>query len=183
MIRKLFLPEVFAELAKAETFEDQVTLMKQQHSLALLQLCNYAWNPDCEFDVEIPEIKKDTRPIGFSGINLFSEIRRMYIFTKKHSPATPKKKKQLLYTLLMELDSTEAKLIVDLLTGEIRNYPNFTRELVSTLYPLIPLPEVVENKADADLLDRSESITNTVANRPKSIKKPKNAKPKKQPVG
>lgn len=149
MAKKLFLTEILSHLKTLDTFEERVAFFQHQRTPALEQLCYYSFGEGFKFDVEIPtDYKPLNVPMGMGDVNLSAELRRFYIFTTT-SPADAKRKRLLLLGLLNNLPPEEATLVTDILSGKIRTkYQNFTHQLVSTVYPQIPIKEVVENKVE-----------------------------------
>lgn len=134
------IPEILALCTACKTPEQVVSVLRANSSPALLELLKYAYWPGVEFDTPIPEWHREPNPLGLSPNSLFTEARRLYLFTK--AKVLPQQKKvELLLNILESVHPSEAFLVIDLIKN--RSLPfevkQVTEPIVRAAFPkLLP---------------------------------------------
>lgn len=124
------IPEVLALCSAGKSPEQIVQVLRSNSSPALQELLKYAYWPGVEFDTPIPEWNREPNPIGLSPNSLFTEARRLYLFTKaKDLPQ--QKKVELLLNILESVHPSEAFLVVDLIKN--RSLPFECKQVTETI--------------------------------------------------
>lgn len=103
-------------------------------------LPNYKMNlPEGE-----PPFKPAAEPMGMTPTNMFSEARRMYVFTRDDLSAI--KRESLFISLLEGVHPEEAKILIAVKDQKLTKlYPKITHKLVSDA-GIIPAPVAKEKK-------------------------------------
>jgi hypothetical protein len=103
-------------------------------------LPNYKMNlPEGE-----PPFKPAAEPMGMTPTNMFSEARRMYVFTREDLSAI--KRESLFISLLEGVHPDEAKVLIAIKDQKLTKlYPKITHKLVSDA-GIIPAPVAKEKK-------------------------------------
>lgn len=107
----------------------------------------HAFLPDYKMDLPEgePPFKPASEPMGMTPTNLFSEARRMYVFTRKDLNAL--KRESLFISMLEGIHPDEAKVIIAVKDQKLTKlYPKITHKLVSDV-GIIPAP-VKKEKVD-----------------------------------
>ena len=112
--------EMIREIHEEEDMEKKRTLTVNAcvKSGAFRTVLKYYANPPVWFDDYVPELKLQEVPDGLGYTRLTQESKRLYIFEKSH-PMSREKKEQQFITLMEGLDTTEATLVKELLTGSL----------------------------------------------------------------
>jgi hypothetical protein len=85
-----------------------------------------------------PPFRAAAEPMGMTPTNLFSEARRMYVFTRKD--LTPIKRESLFISLLEGVHPEEAQILIAMKDQKLTKlYPKITHKLVSDA-GIIPAP-------------------------------------------
>lgn len=136
--------EIFEKFEKAEKRADKIELLRKNADSNFIEFLIIAFNPNIEFDVEIPNYKPSPDPAGLNYLYLHSEVKKLYRFIKGHpnrSPnLTPKRQKELLLQVLEGLHKDDAELLVRCIKKDLR-IPFLTKKLVKETFPGIDLGE------------------------------------------
>jgi hypothetical protein len=136
--------EIFEKFEKAEKRADKIELLRKNADSNFIEFLIIAFNPNIEFDVEIPDYKPSPDPAGLNYLYLHSEVKKLYRFIKGHpnrSPnLTPKRQKELLLQVLEGLHKDDAELLVRCIKKDLR-IPFLTKKLVKEAFPGIDLGE------------------------------------------
>ena len=102
-----------------------------------------------EYKLNLPEgeppFKPAAEPMGMTPTNMFSEARRMYVFTREDLSAI--KRESLFISLLEGIHPDEAKILIAMKDQKLHKmYPKITHKLVSDA-GIIPAPIAKEKKA------------------------------------
>ena len=102
-----------------------------------------------EYKLNLPEgeppFKPAAEPMGMTPTNMFSEARRMYVFTREDLSAI--KRESLFISLLEGIHPDEAKVLIAMKDQKLHKmYPKITHKLVSDA-GIIPAPVAKEKKA------------------------------------
>lgn len=132
------IPEILEEVIAAKTKEDVKNILTSNRSPALLEMFKYVYYPGVQFDItELPKYSPDPGDYGLSPNSLFSEMRRMYIFTEGYN-LDPKRRKEQLALLCESVHPSEALLVGKILKRDL-GIPVLTYEFVSEVFPgLLP---------------------------------------------
>jgi hypothetical protein len=85
-------------------------------------------------------------PLGMTPTNLFTEMRKLYIFCR--ADLTPLKRETLFISFIEGLKEEEAKIIIAAKDQTLHKlYPKITRKLVSDAGFIPPLPKKVKESA------------------------------------
>jgi hypothetical protein len=107
----------------------------------------HSFLPDYKLDLPEgePPFRPAAEPMGMTPTNMFSEARRMYVFTRKDLTAI--KRESLFISLLEGVHPDEAKVLVAMKDQKLHKmYPKITHKLVSDA-GIIPAPAAKEKKA------------------------------------
>jgi hypothetical protein len=92
-----------------------------------------------------PPFKPASEPMGMTPTNMFSEARRMYVFTRDDLSAI--KRESLFISLLEGVHPDEAKVLIAMKDQKLtKMYPKITHKLVSDA-GIIPAPVAKEKKS------------------------------------
>lgn len=134
--------EIFEKFEKAEKRADKIEILRKNGDNNFIQFLIMAFNPEVEFDVEIPSYRPSVDPAGLNILYLHNEVPRMYRFIKNHPrrPAglTAEKQKSLLIPVLEALHKDEADLLVRCMKKDLR-IPFLTPKLIKEAFPDINL--------------------------------------------
>jgi hypothetical protein len=90
-----------------------------------------------------PPFKPASEPLGMTPTNLFSELRRMYVFCRED--LTPFKRESLFISFLEGIHPTEAKLMIAVKDQELHKlYPKINRKLLEKHGLLTPKEKKAE---------------------------------------
>ncbi len=118
-------------------------------SFILKVIFAHSFLPD--FKMNLPEgeppFKPAAEPMGMTPTNMFSEARRMYVFTRNDLSAI--KRESLFISLLEGVHPDEAKILIAMKDQKLSKlYPKITHKLVSDA-GIIPAPVAKEKKVVA----------------------------------
>lgn len=108
---------------------DKLALYKEDAALRIILM--HAFVPQKKFILPEgePPFKPSAEPMGMNPTNLFSELRRMYVFLRED--LTPLKRESLFISLLEGVHPTEAKMLIAVKDQELHKlYPKITRKLL-----------------------------------------------------
>jgi hypothetical protein len=93
-----------------------------------------------------PPYKPADEPLGMTPTNLFSEMKKLYIFCR--ADLTPLKRESLFISFIEGLKREEASIIIAAKDQTLHKlYPKITRKLVSDAGFIPPLPKKVKESA------------------------------------
>lgn len=133
------LYEIFDEVTKASTTLEKVEVLRRNYSPTLVSFLRGVYNPSIKFDVEkIPPYKPSEDIPGMGWSNIYTELKRAYLFQKTH-PKRPRelsdaRQEQLLIQMLESLEPKEAKLFGDMLMKKL-DVPTMSKLLADTAFP------------------------------------------------
>jgi hypothetical protein len=122
-----------------ETYKDDVPLRI---------LFEYAFLPEKKMILPEgePPYKPADEPLGMTPTNLFSEMKKLYIFCR--ADLTPLKRESLFISFIEGLKKEEASIIIAAKDQTLHKlYPKITRKLVSDAGFIPPLPKKVKESA------------------------------------
>ena len=101
---KTLIPQVFEEVEKVKSREDKIRILRSYDSVPLKGILEINFHPLAK--VNLPEgeppFKKDKDvPYGYSETNLYTEFRRIYIWTRNDVNLSKIRKEQLFVQLLV----------------------------------------------------------------------------------
>mgnify|MGYP006995912341 CR=1 FL=1 len=112
---------------------------------ALRLIFEYAFIPEKKFILPEgdPPYKPAAEPLGMTPTNLFSELRRLYIFCR--ADLKPLKRESLFVSFLEGVHPDEAKLLLAVKDQKLTKlYPKVTRKLVESAGFIPPIPSKKE---------------------------------------
>jgi hypothetical protein len=129
--------EVFNDFRNAKTKKDRIDVLKKNDTWIVRQILLGAFHPKIQFDVIIPEYRKQNMPAGMSYSNMTNEIGRVYLFIKDHPrrPAslTQKRQTEILIQILEVLEEKEAEVFANMLRKDLK-VPYLTQAIVNEAY-------------------------------------------------
>ncbi len=140
-----YVTQVFEEINENPKLIEQYAKDPVYNNLLKI-LFEYAFVVDKKWDLPegTPPFKPAAEPIGMTPTNLYGELRRLYVFSRKD--LKPIKREGLFISLLEGIHPKEAELIIAIKDQALTKlYPKITRKLV-TEAGLIP---VVEKKSES----------------------------------
>lgn len=140
MSSELLYSEIFEKFETLPTRAEKIEYLRKVANKPFIEFLTGAFNPNVQFDVDIPDYRPSFDPPGLSMTYLDAEMQRIYRFVVGH-PRRPenlsaKKKSELLLVVLESLHKDEAKLLVDLLTKKVK-IKGLTPKLVTEAFPEI----------------------------------------------
>lgn len=139
---KKYLTQMLTEIN-----DDPKTIANYKEEFLLKVIFAHAFLPDYKMDLPEgePPFKPAAEPMGMTPTNMFSEARRMYVFTRKDLTAV--KRETLFISLLEGVHPDEAKVLIAMKDQKLNKlYPKITHKLVSDA-GIIPAPVAKEKKA------------------------------------
>ena len=138
---QLLISEIFAKVADQKTPKDKANVLRAHSTPALQEVLRYAYDPKITWFCEkAPSYTADPAPEGLAYTTLTIEYRRLYVYGKDN-PVAEKRKNELLTQLLESLHPTEAKIVEQMIAGEI---PGVEREIVDLAFPNLISTKVVK---------------------------------------
>lgn len=131
----------------AEINDNPKAIEKYKEEFLLKVVFAHSFLPDYKMDLPEgePPFRPAAEPMGMTPTNMFSEARRMYVFTRKDLSAL--KRESLFISLLEGVHPDEAKVLIAMKDQKLHKmYPKITHKLVSDV-GLIPAPVAKEKKA------------------------------------
>ena len=132
----VMLDEINADPKKIELYKADA---------ALRLIFEYAFIPEKKFILPEgdPPYKPAAEPLGMTPTNLFSELRRLYIFCR--ADLKPLKRESLFVSFLEGVHPDEAKLLLAVKDQKLTKlYPKVTRKLVESAGFIPPIPSKKE---------------------------------------
>ena len=127
----VMLDEINADPKKIELYKNDA---------ALKIVFEYAFMPEKKFILPEgePPYKPAAEPMGMTPTNLFSELRRLYVFLRED--LKPIKRESLFVSFLEGVHPEEAKLLIAIKDQTLHKlYPKITRKLVESTGIIPPL--------------------------------------------
>jgi len=132
--------EFFEAFEKAETRADKVEMLRKYANNRFIDFLAGAFDPNIEFDVEIPNYKPSLDPAGLTMTNLEMEVPKLYRFVKNHpmrpSGLTAKRQTELLLVILESMHHKDSELLVGMLKKKLP-IKGLTSKLVNEAFPQI----------------------------------------------
>lgn len=122
---------------------DKLELYKNDAALRII--LTHAFVPEKKFILPEgePPFKPAAEPLGMTPTNLFSELRRMYVFCR--ADLTPFKRESLFISFLEGIHPTEAKMMIAVKDQELHKlYPKINRKLLEKHGLLTPKEKKAE---------------------------------------
>ena len=132
----VMLDEINADPKKIELYKADA---------ALRLIFEYAFIPEKKFILPEgdPPYKPAAEPLGMTPTNLFSELRRLYVFCR--ADLKPLKRESLFVSFLEGVHPDEAKLLLAVKDQKLTKlYPKVTRKLVESAGFIPPIPSKKE---------------------------------------
>ena len=129
---------------------DPKMIEKYKNDAALKIIFEYAFDPAKKMILPEgdPPYKPAAEPLGMTPTNLFSELRRMYVFCR--ADLKPIKRESLFVSFLEGVHPTEAELLLAVKDQKLtKKYPKITRKLVESAGFIKPL-EKAKNETKVD---------------------------------
>lgn len=125
-----------------EINEDPSKIEVYKNDAALKLIFEYAFDPAKKFILPEgePPFKPAAEPMGMTPTNLFSELRRMYVFCRED--LKPIKRESLFISFLEGVHPTEAKMLIAVKDQSLHKlYPKITRKLLEKAGIIQPIPK------------------------------------------
>jgi hypothetical protein len=122
-----------------EINEDPSKIELYKNDAALRIILMHAFVPEKKFILPEgePPFKPAAEPMGMTPTNLFSELRRMYVFLR--ADLTPLKRESLFISLLEGVHPLEAKMLIAVKDQQLHKlYPKINRKLLEKAGLLTP---------------------------------------------
>jgi hypothetical protein len=122
-----------------EINEDPSKIELYKNDAALRIILMHAFVPEKKFILPEgePPFKPAAEPMGMTPTNLFSELRRMYVFLR--ADLTPLKRESLFISLLEGVHPEEAKMLIAVKDQQLHKlYPKINRKLLEKAGLLTP---------------------------------------------
>jgi hypothetical protein len=119
---------------------DPKTIQQYKDDAALKLIFEYAFDPAKKMILPEgePPFKPSAEPMGMTPTNLFSELRRMYVFCR--ADLKPLKRESLFISLLEGVHPDEAKMLIAVKDQKLtKMYPKITHKLVADV-GIVPAP-------------------------------------------
>lgn len=120
--------------------EDPALIEKYKSDAALKLIFEYAFDPAKKFILPEgePPFKPSAEPMGMTPTNLFSELRRLYVFCR--ADLKPIKRESLFVSFLEGVHPVEAKMLIAVKDQELHKlYPKITRKMLEKAGILAPI--------------------------------------------
>jgi hypothetical protein len=123
-----------------EINEDPSKIELYKNDAALKLIFEYAFDPAKKFVLPEgePPFKPSAEPMGMTPTNLFSELRRMYVFCRSDLKAI--KRESLFISFLEGVHPIEAKMLIAVKDQSLHKlYPKITRKMLEKVGMIQPL--------------------------------------------
>lgn len=127
----VMLDEINSDPSKIEMYKNDA---------ALKIIFDYAFDPSKKFILPEgePPFKPSAEPMGMTPTNLFSELRRLYVFCRED--LKPIKREGLFISFLEGVHPEEAKMLIAVKDQQLHKlYPKITRKMLEKAGVLQPL--------------------------------------------
>lgn len=125
-----------------EINEDPSKIEAYKNDAALKLIFEYAFDPAKKFILPEgePPFKPSAEPMGMTPTNLFSELRRLYVFCR--ADLKPFKRESLFISFLEGVHPVEAKMLIAVKDQELHKlYPKINRKLLEKAGIIQPIPK------------------------------------------
>ena len=125
-----------------EINQDPSKIELYKNDAALRIILTHAFVPEKKFILPEgePPFKPSAEPMGMTPTNLFSELRRMYVFCR--ADLKPIKRESLFISFLEGVHPTEAKMLIAVKEQALHKlYPKITRKMLEKAGVIQPLPK------------------------------------------
>lgn len=132
---KLSLSEILKQASEFDKKQDRIDFLNRWDSPALRALFKYAYDEKVKF--LLPEGEPPYKPneLPDQEGNLFSELRRLYLFIEGGNPNLKPTRREYLFVQLLEtVNKEDAKLLIAVKDKKIP-YKGITKKFVEELYP------------------------------------------------
>mgnify|MGYP006271961537 CR=1 FL=1 len=140
-----YVTQMFEEVNK-----DPKTIDLYKNDAAFRAIAEYAFDPEKKFILPEgdPPFKPADEPLGMTPTNMFTEIRRLYVFCRKDLTAF--KRESLFISFLEGIHPTEATLMIAVKDQKLTKlYPKVTRKLMEGAGIVAPIVKEVKEKTNA----------------------------------
>jgi hypothetical protein len=130
------LDEINSDPSKIEVYKNDA---------ALKLIFDYAFDPSKKFILPEgePPFKPSAEPMGMTPTNLFSELRRLYVFCR--ADLKPIKREGLFISFLEGVHPEEAKMLIAVKDQALHKlYPKITRKMLEKAGVIAPLQKEVK---------------------------------------
>ena len=129
------ISEILAEADSKGKKDAKIQVLRDNYTPALGNILVYAYSPDIKW--LLPEGDppySSTRYIDQEG-NLFSEIRRLYLFVEGGNPGLKQNRREALFVAMLEtVDASDAKLLCAMKDRKLP-YKSLTSKLILEAFP------------------------------------------------
>jgi hypothetical protein len=132
---KLSLSEILKKASEFDKKQDRIDYLNKWDSAALRALFKYAYDEKVKF--LLPEGEPPYKPneLPDQEGNLYSELRRLYLFIEGGNPNLKPMRREYLFVQLLEtVNKEDAKLLIAVKDKKIP-YKGITKKFVEELYP------------------------------------------------
>lgn len=132
-----------------EINEDPSLIEQYKNDAALKIIFDYAFDPAKKFLLPEgePPFKPAAEPMGMTPTNLFSELRRLYVFLR--ADLTPIKRESLFVSFLEGVHPEEAAMLIAVKDQELHKlYPKITRKMLEKAGVIPPLKKEEKQSAE-----------------------------------
>lgn len=129
---QLYISEILDKASKAKTKDEKIKILRENATPALKEVIKYAFGNIEFYTNSIPSYKIDDAPYGLSFSSLYSEYKRLYIFTKDNQ-TKPERKTQILLQILESIHPSEADLLYKIVTKTYK--PNLNKKIIEEAFP------------------------------------------------
>lgn len=131
-----------------EIQEDPKAIEKYKGDAVLKLIFEYAFDPSKKMILPEgdPPFKPAAEPLGMTPTNMFSEMRRLYVFCR--ADLKPLKRESLFISLLEGVHPSEAEVLIAVKDQTLhKKYPKITRKLVTDAGFIPPLEKKAKESA------------------------------------
>jgi len=131
--------EIFDEFEVAQSKKEKMDVIQRNLSPTLVKVLELTFHPHYQWlEKDIPEnYKVPNVPVGFSYVQLSTELRKLYMFLKGDQTAeklTPKKRNEILIQILEALDPRESEVIAGIFRKD-QGVKGLTYKFVKEAFP------------------------------------------------
>lgn len=135
MIRRT-IGEIFTAMDDVPTRKEKAQVIRDAQFPAFVGFLNIlrekiTWEYETR---ELPEMKIEAPPAGYSEDNLANQMRRLYLFRADETKIDGKRKDEILVQMVEALSEKEAQILIALVTGSKMPAKMFTDKFVDDLF-------------------------------------------------
>ncbi len=126
---------ILKECAEPKSVNERVERLQKNGIPVVKQILKYAFDPAIEFD--LPDGAPPYKPCEYLDQEgrLYSEVRKLYLFTKDGNPSLKKMKREMLFIQFIEgIDKDDAVLIVAMKDKKLP-FKGITADIVKKAFP------------------------------------------------